>query len=72
MIADGAAAKEAARLEGGEQQRLADEEFKRLTAERVQLYLAGGRNAPGPARANAAQDLPEAPPHCASHMSATM
>jgi hypothetical protein len=71
MITDGAAAKEAARLECVEQQRLADEEFKRSTAERVQLYPADGRNAPGPASANAAQDLPEAPPHCARVMAAT-
>ncbi|MDO8065581.1 hypothetical protein [Janthinobacterium sp. SUN206] len=71
MIADGAAAKEVARLEGVEQQRLADEEFKRSTAERVQLYMAGGRNAAGPASANAAHDLPEAPPHCARVMAAT-
>lgn len=56
MIIDGAAAKEAARLQRVEQQRLADEEFKRSTAERVQLYMAGNRNAPGQARANDSQD----------------
>lgn len=56
MITDGAAAKEAARLQRVEQQRLADEEFKRSTAERVQLYMASNRNAPAQTRANDSQD----------------